>query len=267
MKSAVRKVIRNKAAFDRCLSVYDEIRHGGNTTSQELRFCCDVENGVEGVIVDHETLDKFWSIYSAGIVDPIKQELFAQVMFGDTRHKWEQKIGRDFMNLGLYPLSRYWKEPPVPPNYATIVQARHGCFLPTVFTNTANALPVEVTIKSEEEMAEYARQVYATNTASREVAAGLPESGYVYFIYDPDKKDQVKIGMASNPEDRLKSLRTACPDLRILLTIRTSDMRADEAYHHARWSAQRRGDSEWFYLNTELLAFIEKNGGVDAPQI
>lgn len=72
----------------------------------------------------------------------------------------------------------------------------------------------------------------------------------VYILYDPNSQF-VKIGRATNLEDRLANLRTANPRLEVVDWYETSFDSAVEAYVHARLACQRR-EGEFFNVSPEL---------------
>lgn len=83
---------------------------------------------------------------------------------------------------------------------------------------------------------------------------GKDSEGYIYLVQSGDR---YKIGMASSPMDRFKSLQTANPESLILVhIIKTNAMRAAESHLHARFLGKRtRG--EWFALNTKDCIWLQ----------
>ena len=79
--------------------------------------------------------------------------------------------------------------------------------------------------------------------------------GYVYIIVR--KRDAlVKIGRSSNPDDRIKSFKTAIPDLEVHEIIPTSDMQTLEKGLHEGLRDYRIEGTEWFDLRGNF-DFIE----------
>jgi hypothetical protein len=169
--------------------------------------------------------------------------------------------GALFIQRGLYPVQLYFISPKYPALYEPYNTIMNE--FTQLHKSTMTDVPVKVLgdILTHSEKWLQAHNIThshfdAANLAPHEYTDNPPEAGYVYFILDPDK-DQIKIGFSNDPESRLKSLQTGCPDARILCTFRTKDMRAEEYYYHAKFVADRRGTTEWFYPSEELLSFIE----------
>ena len=76
-------------------------------------------------------------------------------------------------------------------------------------------------------------------------------SGEVYVINNPSWPEWVKIGMAVDAMDRLKSYQTSSPlrDYKLLYSATTKDRRKTESIAHKQASkiAERRG--EWFKMS------------------
>jgi hypothetical protein len=74
-----------------------------------------------------------------------------------------------------------------------------------------------------------------------------PGAGYIYLM-QVGNTDQYKLGCSTNPQQRLKRLRAANPDLRLTLQRRVSHMRqAELALHEHLWSTHVAG--EFFKLS------------------
>lgn len=83
----------------------------------------------------------------------------------------------------------------------------------------------------------------------------LRDTRSVYFIQAAN--GLVKIGVAANPDGRLRTLRTMSPvSLRLVLTIPGVGA-AGEAELHQRFAAHR-SHGEWFHPAAELTAFIQE---------
>ena len=76
-------------------------------------------------------------------------------------------------------------------------------------------------------------------------------SGEVYVITNPSWPEWVKIGMAVDAVDRLKSYQTSSPlrDYKLMYSVSTEDRRKTEALAHKQADkiAERRG--EWFKMS------------------
>jgi hypothetical protein len=71
-------------------------------------FRCDVEQTVED-LVGVKYHQWFWAAYSwYDGTDVIEREMFAQRLLGDRRHSWEQRLGAKFIEIGLYPMTKYF---------------------------------------------------------------------------------------------------------------------------------------------------------------
>ena len=82
---------------------------------------------------------------------------------------------------------------------------------------------------------------------------------YVYFI-STKRKNVVKIGVATNPDKRLKTFQTANHEeliilRRIRLKNRTEAFKVERALHQKFKRYHIRG--EWFKLTTTVVKFIE----------
>lgn len=81
----------------------------------------------------------------------------------------------------------------------------------------------------------------------------------VYFIRSTGPKGEVKIGYTgANPEGRLKTLQTGCPDVLVLDYV-ISD--ADASYEHLLHErfAKYRTIGEWFIYDEEIVDFVESH--------
>lgn len=83
--------------------------------------------------------------------------------------------------------------------------------------------------------------------------------GSVYFIRS-GVDGPVKIGFASDPEDRLKTLQTGHPEkLKILAVLPDRTLHDETALHHRFTHLKMRG--EWFRPGPDLLKYIEQARG------
>lgn len=117
---------KNKRAFDSVLATYRKmgqanvgcVRIGGEPGAQykiktkpsAVEFRADVQKVVHSVIKDHEKRFWFWSAYSYDSINPIDNEKFVQLMLGDRRHSWEQRIGKAFVEMKIFPTRGYFSE-------------------------------------------------------------------------------------------------------------------------------------------------------------
>jgi Meiotically Up-regulated Gene 113 (MUG113) protein len=76
----------------------------------------------------------------------------------------------------------------------------------------------------------------------------------VYFIFDG--RDCIKIGWGQ-PRERLKKFRTGSAGRVALLAVAVGEPRTTELEYHHRFELYRV-DREWFSLNPELKAEIER---------
>lgn len=83
----------------------------------------------------------------------------------------------------------------------------------------------------------------------------LTTPGFVYFIR-AEVTGMVKIGWATKPEARLKSLQMQSPD-RLVLAATVPGTGRDEKALHERLTAHRR-HGEWFVGVPEVLSCIEE---------
>lgn len=96
----------------------------------------------------------------------------------------------------------------------------------------------------------YLTQKKALRPSSRDT------SGYVYLIREMNE-GHFKIGLTSNPEDRLNHFSVKLPfKVEHTCLIETGDMYTLEAQLHDRF-ADKRVDGEWFALEPEDVAYIK----------
>ena len=88
---------------------------------------------------------------------------------------------------------------------------------------------------------------YATAHAAE--AAGVEKRGFVYVITNPAWPAHCKVGRAFDPEERLRSYQTGCPERDYKLTFAAffPDVRAAERLIHDTL-ADYRANGEWFRM-------------------
>ena len=76
------------------------------------------------------------------------------------------------------------------------------------------------------------------------------KEGYVYVMTNPAWPEWVKVGMAVDSEDRLKSYQTSSPfrDYILVYAYEVDDRRAAESAAHARLAKECDNINEWFRL-------------------
>ena len=76
------------------------------------------------------------------------------------------------------------------------------------------------------------------------------KEGYVYVMTNPAWPEWVKVGMAVDSEDRLKSYQTSSPfrDYILVYAYEVDDRRAAEAAAHTRLAKECDNINEWFRL-------------------
>jgi hypothetical protein len=74
-------------------------------------------------------------------------------------------------------------------------------------------------------------------------------------IYFALSGTEVKIGIATDPITRINSMRTARPDIKLLVDISGSEK--TEAHLHHRFSQFSIG-GEWFRFTEQIQSFVEK---------
>ena len=76
------------------------------------------------------------------------------------------------------------------------------------------------------------------------------KEGYVYVMSNPAWPEWVKVGMAVDSEDRLKSYQTSSPfrDYTLVYSYEVDDRRAAEAAAHVRLAKECDNINEWFRL-------------------
>ena len=76
------------------------------------------------------------------------------------------------------------------------------------------------------------------------------KEGYVYVMTNPAWPEWVKVGMAVDSEDRLKSYQTSSPfrDYILVYSYEVDDRRAAELAAHVRLAKECDNINEWFRL-------------------
>ncbi len=106
---------------------------------------------------------------------------------------------------------------------------------------------VEIRIKRGERSPSLLAKLFSWKT--QEVYNQVKE-GYVYVMTNPAWPEWVKVGMAVDPEDRLKSYQTSCPfrDYMLYYSYEVDDRRAAESAAHVRLAKECDNINEWFRL-------------------
>lgn len=89
-----------------------------------------------------------------------------------------------------------------------------------------------------------------------EPTAQQADTRSVYFIQAGN--GLIKIGVAANPRDRIRTLRTMSPAPLCLVLVLPGRGAAGESELHARF-AEHRSHGEWFHPAPELISFIREN--------
>lgn len=103
-----------------------------------------------------------------------------------------------------------------------------------------------------------ARSTLASAAKMRAANSGRPARrapSRVYFI-KAETTGLIKIGCAVDPEARLRTLQTGCPDRLALLASMAGGQGDERALHERFASARIRG--EWFSPREELVRFVEE---------
>lgn len=84
--------------------------------------------------------------------------------------------------------------------------------------------------------------------------------GYVYFA-QAGKDGPVKIGSAANPEERIKTLQTGCPQpINLLGFIPSYLYREDERDLHTLFQ-EHRFNGEWFHPHPTIFKYVQEHAG------
>lgn len=100
--------------------------------------------------------------------------------------------------------------------------------------------------------------VVGSNPTASTTSRRRGRSTYVYFVRAVTL-GLIKIGRATDPEQRFSGLQTGSPDkLELLGVVRSDDAEQLEGHLHARFSEARR-HGEWFEPAPALLAYVEEH--------
>ena len=91
------------------------------------------------------------------------------------------------------------------------------------------------------------------NWKTQEVYNQVKE-GYVYLMTNPAWPEWVKVGMAVDSEDRIKSYQTSSPfrDYTLVYSYEVDDRRAAESAAHVRLAKECDNINEWFKLSPPI---------------
>lgn len=98
---------------------------------------------------------------------------------------------------------------------------------------------------------------YLVAESEKRVATQSEDHSLVYFI--ASESGPIKIGIANNPENRLKTLQTAHHERLRILATREGGFKQEYAYHQR--FARKRLAGEWFERCPEIEAEIARLGG------
>lgn len=87
---------------------------------------------------------------------------------------------------------------------------------------------------------------------------GTPKNeqlGFIYFMLSPIM-EQVKIGFAKNPEQRLRELQVGSADQLELILCHTGTINDEQELH--RQFAAHRTNGEWFRFVSEIEAYVDE---------
>ena len=102
----------------------------------------------------------------------------------------------------------------------------------------------------------YLFRVIGLKRGLRRVNRGRRTQGWIYAFFDRGQLiPTIKIGRATNLDDRMRAHKTAAPfGLRILCSFRVPDPVATEKFLHRRYASRRiRNNNEWFWLTPNIL--------------
>lgn len=91
----------------------------------------------------------------------------------------------------------------------------------------------------------------ADPVAEAVVEAYFAPGGFVYFAL---ASSRIKIGFTRNWQDRLRTMRTSCPEEMDFIAVIKGDRTREREFHERFSHLRTRG--EWFEATAELLAFI-----------
>jgi hypothetical protein len=80
---------------------------------------------------------------------------------------------------------------------------------------------------------------------------------FIYFIKSHNS-GLIKIGTTVNLQERVRSLQTGSPEEIYVVALMIGDHKLEKQIHK-KFQHLRRGDSEWFEPNSDLMDFIKEN--------
>lgn len=120
-----------------------------------------------------------------------------------------------------------------------------------VRTEDGTVVKVRATYQSDEQIHEL---------ADRHAPVPTPvdtDAQSVYFVAEDKPEGRIKIGIAQDVRQRLRTLRTASSDPLVLLGVMPGGRRQEQRLHRQFGHARTHG--EWFDPHPDLIAYIEKN--------
>lgn len=99
--------------------------------------------------------------------------------------------------------------------------------------------------------------ITSTNFTKKELFKKVlnTNEGHVYLM---DDNKYYKIGKAKSPLDRLSELTTANPDIKLIKTIKTIQMKELERFLHKKFK-KHHYKLEWFMKSEEILTYFNEN--------
>lgn len=106
--------------------------------------------------------------------------------------------------------------------------------------------------RDAERMATFAEREKERRRSERPKSARPKPTGHVYFLR---AGNTVKIGFSTNLSERLRNIRTGCPEKVRLVKVVAGTMKTERMYHDRY--AEYRLDGEWFDLRGRLAKYLE----------
>ena len=94
--------------------------------------------------------------------------------------------------------------------------------------------------------------LFAERSKERRKRSQPKPTGHVYFLR---ANNTVKIGFSTNLSERLRNIRTGCPEKVRLVKVVAGTMKTERMYHDRY--AEYRLDGEWFDLRGRLAKYLE----------